>query len=514
MFHHNPMNKTPLINLQHVSLVFGEKRVLDDITWSMRPGEQWAVIGHNGAGKTSLLKLLRGEVRPYRDYTTNAPVPVCTWGFSGEPDSSPLAVRPVSSLLSSELQRHYVRQRWQLRGEEVVLSGFGDGYMLYDEASDAEKNRAYELAASLGATYLLDAMAPDLSQGQLRLLLLARALVKRPKLLLLDEPADGLDAQAQKNVYAAVEEASRQGCGIVCAIHRDDDLPECITHVLELEQGRIVYSGKRDSRHGNASQGARLFANEPTVAPHSLGQRAGTKPDEMVFAMRHADVYLQRKRILHDINWEVRTGQQWLLSGPNGSGKTTLLRVLLGQEHVALGGSLSWFGMQGQPTLDERKKYTGYISDWLRNNYHYDLTGRELVLSGLHGTIGLYRESSPEESEEAQAVMEVMGLTHMADQHLDHMSEGTARRFLLARALAPRPRLLILDEPCSGLDAESRKEFLGGLPFVLERGTQIIFVSHSSSDLRIIDPFLTHELRLHHGEAVFCGPRPECVQLA
>jgi molybdate transport system ATP-binding protein len=487
----------PLIRLHQASLIYGAKTVLDGLDWEVLPGEHWAVIGHNGAGKTSLLRLLRGAARP-----SAAPEkgrePAVSWGFTGEADSSPLAVRPLSSMLSSDLQRHYARQDWNIKGEEVVLSGFGDGYLLYGPPSLQEKEAAGLLAERMGASHLLDAPATSLSQGQLRLLLLARALVKKPKLLLLDEPCDGLDRATRRKMFELLEETAAEDATIICALHSGDELPACMTHSLELKQGRIVRQGRFDPQS--------LPPHTPKAAtPAPAGKAAGLCPPRPVFSLEQADVYLKRRRVLRQINWQVKEGEQWLLTGPNGSGKTTLLRVLMGEEHVALGGRLAWFGLDRAVTLEERRRYTGYVSDWLRNHYAYDLTGLDLIVSGLRGSIGLYHAPDKAELDEARRWIKLFTLEEWSGQTLEKMSEGVSRRFLLARALAPRPRLLILDEPCSGLDMESRNMFLQCLPAALEQGSQIIFVSHSPGDLAGIASLLTHELALEDGRVAYQG---------
>lgn len=480
---------------------FGGKAALDGIDFQALPGEHWAVTGHNGAGKSTLLRLLRGELRPFLDPERPAhlPPPV-SWSFEGQADPSPLAVRPYASILSSELQRHYVRQGWLLTGEEVILSGLGDGFILYSPPTDGEREAVYELAKKLGADHLLAARAPNLSQGQLRLLLLARALIKKPRLLLLDEPTDGLDKVTRQTLFDAVDEAAAEGAGVICAIHRGEDLPGCVNRLLELENGRIV---RREALVDRAAQLPRHPVRDLDLPP------VRRKPPEQnlpVFTLTGADVYLERKKILHGINWRVNPGEQWILSGPNGSGKSTLLRVIMGEEHVALGGSLEWFGGTQKPTLEERQRFTGAVSDWLRNRYLYDLTGEELIVSGLRGSIGLYRGSTPEEKKEADFWLEQLGLADMRNTRLEQMSEGTARRFLLARALAPRPSLLILDEPCSGLDASSRAQILSAIPTAMQAGVQVLFVSHSPADLAAVEHLFTHELHLEGGRIIRSGP--------
>ncbi|MDR2050702.1 MAG: ATP-binding cassette domain-containing protein [Deltaproteobacteria bacterium] len=487
-------------------MLYGSRTALDGLDWEIFPGQHWAVLGRNGAGKSSLLRLLRGEVRPSRlPSGAGEHIPAITWNFTGEEDTSPLAVRPVSSILSPELQRHYVRQGWRLRGEEVILSGFSDAYMPYSPPSPEEREMARDMASRLGAAPLLDVLAPDLSQGQLRLLLLARALVKKPRLLLLDEPCDGLDHSSRKHMFALLEECSTASTTIICALHRDEDAPSCLTHALELESGRIVRSFRLEPDTGRRPYLSQARENSAPAAKTPPPPPAG-RP---IFRLRRGDVYIKRKLVLRGIDWEVRAGEQWLLSGANGSGKTTLLRVILGEEHVALGGSLTWFGpglsATKRLTLEERRNYTGHVSDRLRNDYRYDLTGLELVLSGLHNSIGLYRASTEEELKKADFWLKLLELEELADERLEKMSEGLSRRFLLARALAPRPRLLILDEPCSGLDADSRESFLSSLPKVMDQGCQLIFVSHSPGDLAEIAPLLTHELALENGRVIYRG---------
>lgn len=495
-----------LIELNGASVVYGGHTVLENLFWRLMPGEHWAVVGRNGAGKTTLLRLLRGEIRPY--FQKPGAPPTISWAFDAPPDPSPLAVRPLSSMLSPELQRHYVRQGWQLSGEDVILSGFGDGFMLYDRPSAEEREAVYTLAARLGAAHLLDALAPDMSQGQLRLVLLARALIKKPRLLLLDEPCDGLDAESRRNIFALLDEIA-PGTSIICALHQSEDIPGCLTHVMELSEGKITSSGLLEREHvfvppapGQSTQAAVTAPQHPEPA---LPEATDTTAPPYIFRLHNADVYLKRKKILHGLNWEVKSGENWLLSGPNGSGKTTLLRVLLGEEHVALGGSLSWFGQNAPVTLEERQRYTGYVSDWLRNSYQYDLTGRELVLSGLMGSVGLYRRPSPQEENAADYWLARLNLSALSEKRLENMSEGVSRRFLLARALAPRPKLLILDEPCSGLDGDARAEFMRLVPLAVAHSSQLIFVSHSPADLAGIRHVITHELRLKDGKIEYCG---------
>ncbi len=486
------MTVIPLIRLDNVSVTLAGRTALSGLSWRLLPGEHWAVLGANGAGKSTLLRVLRGETRPDQDGKGR-----CFWGFDGTEDPSPLVVRPVSSLVSGELHRTYVRQGWRINGLELVLSGLVDNY-LPSFHTEEEKEHARQVARSLGAEHLLPVMVTAMSQGQLRLALLARALVTSPKLLLLDEAFDGLDKKARLAMGEAAAKAAASGASLVCTAHRREDIPPCVTHLLRLENGRAVFNGPISEAPPEPQAKERRVAFAPPPPPSF----ALTSNDAPILELTRADVYVDRVKVLHNITWRVLPGENWHISGSNGSGKSTLLRALAGLEQVALGGTLRWFGRR-HPPLPELQRSVGYLSDRLQADYGYDLSGRELVWSGFDGSVGLYRDISAEEQATAQRWITLLGLDHAASAPLSQLSSGTARRFFLARALVINPRVLLLDEPCSGMDAPSRRLFFSALSAAMAQGIQCVYVSHHTSDL---PPGITHELALENGRVKFCGP--------
>ncbi|MDR2075710.1 MAG: ATP-binding cassette domain-containing protein, partial [Desulfovibrio sp.] len=221
----------PLVRLDNVTLRLGRTLIFSGLCLDIERGERLAVLGANGSGKSSLLRLLAGDLRPAQD----APGGIY-WAFAGRPDSSALAARERVRLVSPRLQRAYVRQGWKVSGLEILLSGLDNTALLYGQSAGEQREAAAALAESVGAGYLLDKKAPAMSQGQLRLALLLRALLPRPDLLLLDEPFDGLDASARGAFLRALSQAADQA--LVLTAHRQEDLPPLIRRAIRLEAGR------------------------------------------------------------------------------------------------------------------------------------------------------------------------------------------------------------------------------------------------------------------------------------
>ena len=537
----------PLVHLDAVGVRFGTTWIFSGFSLAVASGEHMALLGANGSGKSTLLRLMRGDLRPPQDDTGRV-----VWGFSGRQDASPLVARQHARLVSPLQQQTYVRQGWRITGEELVLSGLDNGVMLYGEVDVPVRERARLLAAEAGAEGLLPLQIPAMSQGQLRLLLVIRALVSRPALLLLDEPFEGLDTKARAQVmrlmHLAVAEES--GATLVLTAHRKADIPSFVRRVVRLASGTIVADsasgttvsggtvtgecaagGAGGSAAGNTGVCAAGNAGEKGAAFSSLSPRlerldapalspgvAGALPLPLaragdtwpvaragvpVLQLTDVDVFIERTQVLFGINWQVKAGEHWVLSGDNGSGKSTLLRLLYGEEFAAWGGSVLWFGTE-RPALETLYRRVGFVSDRLHDTYDGDISGEDVVISGLLGTVGLYHEPAPAERAYARELMAFLHLTDFAQTSFHAMSSGIGRRFLLARALAASPRVLLLDEPCSGLDPASRALFLDALDALARNGVQLLYVSHHQGD---IPAACRHELHLEAGRVVYQGKR-------
>lgn len=509
----------PLVSLRQVTVTLQGVRALDHVDFNLFPGRHMALLGPNGSGKSTLLRILHGESWPdQRDGGEVVWFDPRVRDEQGKPlaDTTPLTGRAMCAVVSPALQEMYMRQGWHVSGEEVVLSGLHDGYMLYGDATTEECEAAGSLVRELGAPELLGKDASTLSQGQLRLLLLARALIQRPVLLLLDEAADGLDKKARQAFFRALDTVvtAPDAPTVVFASHRtghDGEVPDFCRLIGRMDAGRLIELCDRDVSDCLPPEGP---ANELSEFSSSLLSpcTGGEAARGVSFAFHNATVFIDRQEVLHSITWSVEPGQQWLLAGGNGAGKSTLLRALMGEELIAAGGSLrrTLVGTNDGPReltlLSDVQRHISLVSDRLQALYSHDDNALQVVLSGLDGGIGIHREFSEYERAEAVRCLRLTGMNNLAQRRFRALSTGQGRRVLLARALAGAPALLLLDEPFSGLDATSRRSMMELISLLMRGGTQIILISHREDDIL---PGLTHRAVMWDGRIIRAETLPD-----
>lgn len=521
-----------LITLENASVTLNTSPVLHDVSWELHSGEHWAVLGRNGAGKSTFLKLLRGEQWP--DAPEDNSTPSTRWySFGSERQFTPIGVRERIGLVSAELQERYIRNDWNLPAETVVLTGFFDSPLLYQAPTSAQRERTRDLLARLGVTHLASRSLLSLSQGEMRKILIARAMAPLeggPSVLLLDEVLDGLDTSSRRALLDSLDKLAHNAgpnapLSLVFATHRLAELPCCITHALRFRQGRLIEQGALEAvlSHGAPEQDELTVAGVRPACP--LPEQTPDAPTTPLVEMIDADVYINGRPILRDLNWTMRPNENWAVLGANGAGKSTFLKLLKGELYPAYtpppAGTVRRLGYEHPRSAEETdpgrnlalQRRIGYISPALQAEYEHKLTGEELVWSGFFSSIGLYEPPSQEQKEAATAWISLLGLEHLKQRRVGRLSYGQTRRLLLARAmaagsLAPPPYLLLLDEPCSGLDKPSRRQFLETLSLLAQSGMRLIYVTHHAHELI---PEISHALVLQEGRIISQGPRDDAL---
>lgn len=479
------------MQLDNVSVSLAGKRILHAVNWRWRAGESWAVLGANGSGKSTFLRLVAGELHP--DPVDGGQR---TYGLNGERSTCAAGVRDHLALVSPEQQERYLNLEWVRTGRDVLLTGFHRTDYLYRRLTAEQTAAAAKIAAELHLGPLLRRDVQTLSQGEFRRVLIARALLGKPRLLLLDEFTDGLDATMRATLLAAVQRATETGTSVLLATHRDDELLPVLRRRLVLEGGRIAATGRREpkvEKRGNV-QRSTLNAHHPETDAATLPAfkverltlNVGRSPlpsADFLFRLRNVSVFLDRKPILKNLNWEMHPGEHWSITGPNGSGKSTFLKLLLGELHPAIGGSIQRFGEARRHTLWEIRARTGYVGPDLQTAYRDTLTAREVVASGWFASIGLLDTVTRAQWRRVDEVLAQLTLRDLAREPFLHLSYGQRRRVLLARAVVHRPQVLLLDEPLDGLDCGSNHSVRDHFRILNENGTALVVVIHLPSDL-------------------------------
>ncbi len=223
--------------------------------------------------------------------------------------------------------------------------------------------------------------------------------------------------------------------------------------------------------------------------------------------VKNATVYLGGQEILSAIDWTMKPGESWAVVGNNGSGKTTLMKLLFGDLLPLDGGAVHWFGSRKWEGLLDIRERVGFVSAEFQESYDRNVTALEVVVSGFFSTIGIWDTVQQSQITRAQQQMERLGIAELASKRYNNLSYGEARRVLLARALVHRPELLVLDEPCSGLDIPTREGFLATLKR-LPKKTGIIYVTHHVEEIL---PNITHVMLLKKGKIFAQGKKEEVL---
>jgi molybdate transport system ATP-binding protein len=486
------------VSLRSLSVQRGDKWVLRDISWRLKPGERWALLGHNGAGKTQLLKVLSGDVwpTPARAKATG-PIGARTYRI-GRESIDLLEAKQRIAYVGGERQDKYARYGWNLSVRDVIATGLHRTDLKLATVSRTEAKGVAAMLRTCGLQALAARGFLSLSYGEKRLTLLARALVQDPDWLLLDEFYNGLDADYRRRIDAVLAAARRRGQSWVATAHRALDVPQGTRSLVELHEGRIRIV-KRLQREDHERLKAHAGEHGLKVAHRGLPVRRASKESAaVILRLCHVDLFVDYRAVLRDVNWELRRGQHWSVFGANGAGKSSFLKLLYGDLSPALGGRIERVGYPAGTPISEWKRQVGFVSPELQSTYSVDVSILELVASGRHSSIGLVDAPTAADIKAARGWLKFFKLLSFAKRRPRELSYGQLRRALIARALAADANILLLDEPLTGLDPKQRALMKRLLVRLMQRRVTLIAAVHHPEDL---PQGMTHGLRLHNRHA-------------
>lgn len=225
------------LSLTNVSLERQNKKLLNNVTWQVNKGEHWAILGLNGSGKTSLLKLITAEY-----WTSQGSMEVLGNQFGGTDISNiRTKIGIVGSFIAERLSPHML-------AEKIVLTGKYKSSILYTEYGEKELEEARQMLISIGGEHLLGRIYASLSQGEKQLLLIARSLMESPEILILDEATSGLDLFAREKLLTQIEQIASlpNAPTIIYVTHHAEEITRSFTHVLLLKKGNIIAKGPKN----------------------------------------------------------------------------------------------------------------------------------------------------------------------------------------------------------------------------------------------------------------------------
>lgn len=416
-------------------------------------------------------------------------------------------------------------------------------------AKSLEKDPSIKLC---GIEKILDRGLKYMSTGEIRRTLLARALISGKKLLILSDPFAGLDKESRTILLEFFNSITERQIKkpennsfphIILAMERWNEIPENISHVIEFSNKEISFCGckedylkklnQSDKNHltekkelkdsfyeiiqttskGENSEGTVLSkssTSEGTVLSKSststegtvLSQSEGTDlsaSSKILVEMKNVNVGWGDNRVLKNINWKLLEGNHWLIRGPNGSGKTTFLELITGDNQQVYSNEIYMFGKKrgSGESIWDIKKNLGIVS--YRMHVEYRMLGgtslQNVIISGLRDSIGLYGKASDLEISTAKKWLALAKLQDRADENFGNLSYGEQRAVLILRAVVKSPKILILDEPCHGLDENYRFKILELLELIAEqKTTTLLHVTHDPSEMLKCEK---HILELH-----------------
>jgi molybdate transport system ATP-binding protein len=503
----NANSSKPFLTLDGITIRLRDRFVFEDTFWQLKSDEQWAVIGPNGAGKSTLVKALVGDlpiVRGRAIYhflegvgrSDSAPCGrVARVAFDTERDfhASNAGFEPFSS-----------EQDGKVTVAQSILRGSSTGDV-------AEENDLGKIAKRLGIEHLMGRANHLLSSGEAKKVLLARALLRSPNLLILDEPFEGLDEKARIDLKELIDSLMTGLMRVVLVTHRFEEISPKVSHVLCVKNCRAIMQGPaqevlrpdkiseifEERGFPEVGQGFYLRAQEKMQLP---------LPRELI-VMKNTTVGYGGHLVLDHIDWTVRRGENWVVLGPNGAGKSKLLELITGDNVQGYANDIHLFGMRkgSGESIWEIKEKLSMVSAEFQMTYQKPIPAYDVICSGFFDSIGLYRSCTQEQHQAVRKMIGLLGIKYLVRRPFDQLSHGQQRLILLARAMVKSPLLLILDEPCDGLDYANRRNIREFIEFIGSKtATGLIYVTHHEDE---IPSCITHALVLDRGKIVAAGPR-------
>lgn len=478
----------PSLRLEKASLSFQNTVVLEDITLKLNLGESLAIIGASGSGKTSLANLICKTVHPSSGEVENSFRTV----FASQQDH----FSEIAGLGST-----YYSKRYEFHDYENPMTVPTYLSQLFKRLGmEDQKLEDLELLDTFKIRYLLGRNLLQLSNGERKRLQLIAAILEDPQLLIMDQPFTGLDVKSRAQLSELLEELTINGLSLIL-ICGQSEIPDFVQKVLLLEDGKVKHRGSVEQIKAIKHTGATI--NTAVMVDELLSPEI--ERFEYVISMKHVNVQMKGNPILIDINWEVKQGECWALLGHNGAGKSTLLSMVTADNPQGYTNDLVLFDKKrgsGESIWDIKRRI-GYLSPELHLYFirgkgvlssvpgissdakpYSTLSCTDVIISGYQDEIGTVTPPTAHQISTAKSWLEMVNLQKLSNTLFVDASLGEQRVILLLRALIKTPALLILDEPCQGMDTDQIQYFKGLLDYICSsKHITMVYVSHHKNEI-------------------------------
>ncbi len=496
--------------------------VLSNISWQMEAKQAWLVVGPNGGGKADFIKALAGQL------SVN-PAP-CVFNADANAENSIYANAFSNSVEVVSLERAaaLIQEERELDESEYVEGGVDvgrTGRIFIGEALVGSIKKGTVLPQIVkrietlpeiklcGVEKILDRGLKYMSTGEIRRTLLARALLSKKKLLILSDPFAGLDVESRTILLDFFDTIAKKQLleeklesafpRIILSMERYSEIPQAITNVIEFTEKKVSFCGtrcdfekvifernqknlkNREAERKAFAESVKKLSNEVDVV---MGVEINQNESDVLIDMKNVNVGWGGHQVLRDFNWQLCRNEHWLIQGPNGSGKTTFLELITGDNMQVFSNDIKLFGARrgSGETIWDIKHKLGIVS--YRLHVEYRMVGgtslRNVIISGFHDSIGLYETPTDVEIAAAEKWLALGGFSGRGSEMFSNLSYGEQRAILILRAAVKCPQIMILDEPCHGLDDSFRNKILDLLEIIAESGTTtLLHVTHEMSEV-------------------------------
>lgn len=479
-------------------------RMNKPVDFELLDGEHIAIIGNNASGKSTFVEMITGK----HPLLSEKSITYDFAPYEKKYVSDNIRYIRFCDCYGGDTERgYYLQQRWNQTeiSEEAttVKEKVERAFARAENGSGGTEELRKRIFSQFQSDGLWDKPLLLLSSGELRKVALAEAVIGAPRVLIIDNPYIGLDVQARETLTSALTQLSRSGLiQIVLVVCSASDVPEFITHVVEVKN-KVVGEKKAVTSWALRCNARSTFTLDSDKAQSilALPHCGRNKTANCIIGMNNVTIRYGEKTILDNVNWTVKSGEHWALTGQNGSGKSTLLSIVCADNPQSYACDVTLFDTKrgSGESIWDIKKHIGYVSPEMHRALHYDVPAINIVASGQSMTFGIKAQPQDKKRGECLFWMDIFGIGKLAERSFLNLSSGEQRLVLLARAFVNDPDLLILDEPLHSLD-DANKALAKSVidTFCMRKDKTLIFVTHYREEFpKCID----HELHLTKPQA-------------